>query len=199
MLKVYGRADSSNSAKVYWLLDEIGLESERIDCGGRFGGNDQPAYLAMNPHGKVPTIVDGSLVMWESNAILRYIASQYRAVDLWPESPAGRAAIDKWMDWCATALNPQVIRLRRAIGEGEPVEAFAKPVFAAFTLLERHFADNDYLAGPSFSLADITIGLIIHRWTMLAIDKPDLPNVLACFERLKQRPPYVANIVNALR
>lgn len=200
MIQVYGRSDSSNSAKVYWLLDEIAMAYQRIDRGGQFGGNTDPDYLAMNPHGKVPTIVDGDLVLWESNAILRYLASQYQTEDLWPATAAGRAAIDKWMDWSATALVPALGRLRKAMKAGEDeVKAATPSVFSAFTLLDGQLQHNDYIAGQSFSLADIAAGPAIHRWFLLTMAKPDLHNLTAYFERLRKRPPFVARIAEALK
>src|SRR5690606_8550016 len=148
-----------------------GLESERIECGGKHGGNSEPAYLAINPHGKVPAIIDGDLAVWESNAILRYIAAKYGPVEFWPDSPAGRAAIDKWMDWCSIVLNPQLIRLHEMIVTGGDIAAAAKPVFSSCEVLERHLGQSDHLSGPSFTVADIPGGLIAYRWSILMIDK----------------------------
>ncbi len=199
MLQVYGRSDSSNSAKVYWLLDEIGVDCVRIDCGGKFGGNSDPAYLAMNPHGKVPTVVDGDLVVWESNAVLRYLASQYGPSDFWPQSAGGRAAIDKWMDWSATALVPPLGRLRKAIkAGGDEAKASVPAVFSAFSLLDKHLAGNDYIAGDSFSLADIAAGPAIHRWFLLMIEKPMFPNLNAYHKRLRARKAFASCITEAL-
>lgn len=199
MMKVYGRSDSSNSAKVYWLLDEIGMEYERIDCGGRFGGNDEPAYLAMNPHGKVPTVVDGDLVVWESNAVLRYIASQYRAVELWPDTPSGRATVDKWMDWSATALTPPLTRLRKTMkAGGDGIDAMTATVIGAFAQLDAKLGLTQHMAGNAFTIADIAAGPAVHRWFLLPVDKPDLTNLNAYYERLRARPAFASRIVGAV-
>lgn len=198
-MKIYGRSDSSNSAKVYWLLDEIGMEYERIDCGGRFGGNDEPTYLAMNPHGKVPTVVDGDLVVWESNAVLRYIASQYRTVELWPDTPSERANIDKWMDWSATALNPPLTRLRKTMkAGGDSIDAMAATVIGTFTLLDAQLGRTRHMAGDAFTIADIAAGPAVHRWFLLSIDKPDLANLDAYRQRLLARPAFATRIAEAL-
>ena len=77
MLKIYGRASSANVQKVTWLCTEIGLPYERQDVGGEYGGNDQDWYLKLNPNGRVPTIDDGGYVLWESNAIIRYLAEKH--------------------------------------------------------------------------------------------------------------------------
>ena len=196
MLKVYGRSDSSNSAKVYCLLDEIGQNYEQIDCGGQFGGNDQPAYLAMNPNGKVPTVVDGDLIVWESNAVLRYIATKYKAESVWPEDAAGRATIDRWMDWSATTLTPPLGRMRKAMKAGE--EYSTAPVFAAFKLLDAQLASRDYMAGDTYTLADIAGGASVHRWFLLKIERPDLVNLRAYYKRLLENPAFKSRIVVSL-
>ena len=105
MLKIYGRRTSGNVMKPLWLADELGLEYEQIDIGGPFGGNDQPEYLAINPMGLVPTIDDDGFVMWESNAITRYLAAKYGQGTLWPDDPRARATAYTWMDWKLTAIN----------------------------------------------------------------------------------------------
>ena len=104
MIKVLGRLTSSNVQKVLWTLDEIGLDYERTDLGGAFGGLNEPDYRAMNPNGVIPTVIDGDTVLWESNAIVRYLAARYDDGGLWPTDPAERALTDRWMDWQQTML-----------------------------------------------------------------------------------------------
>ena len=112
MLKVWGRRSSFNVQKVMWLVGELGLEHEHIDAGGSFGGLDTPDFLAMNPHGRVPVIRDGEVTVWESHAVLRYLAARHGAGQFWPDDPAMRAAIDGWMDWSQTALQPDFLSWR---------------------------------------------------------------------------------------
>ena len=106
MLKIWGRANSINVQKVVWCARELGLAFERVDAGGSFGIVDTPAYRALNPNGKVPTIEDGELVLWESNAIVRYLAARHGPGTLWPEPLAARADADRWMDWALVELIP---------------------------------------------------------------------------------------------
>ena len=105
MLKIIGRRTSGNVMKPLWAADELGLEYEQVDVGGKFGGNDTPEYLAMNPMGLVPTLVDGDFTMFESNAITRYIAQKYGQGSLWPDDPHARATADTWMDWKLNVVN----------------------------------------------------------------------------------------------
>jgi glutathione S-transferase len=109
MLKVWGRRSSFNVQKVMWLVGELGLAHEHIDAGGDFGGLDAPAYLAMNPHGRVPVIQDGDATVWESHAILRYLAARHGAGPFWSYDPVARARVDGWMDWSQTALQPDFL------------------------------------------------------------------------------------------
>ena len=99
MLKIWGRTTSSNVQKVLWCCAELGLEYERVDLGGPFGGNQDPEYLALNPNGLVPTVKDGDLVMWESNTICRYLCTTHGGERLYPKDPAARTHIERWMDF----------------------------------------------------------------------------------------------------
>lgn len=109
MLKVWGRRSSFNVQKVMWLIGELGLEHQHIDAGGRSGGLDTSAFLAMNPHGRVPVIQDGDATVWESHAILRYLAARHGAGHFWSGDPAVRAVVDGWMDWSQTSLQQHCI------------------------------------------------------------------------------------------
>ncbi|XHI63329.1 hypothetical protein ABZP12_00439 [Xanthomonas euvesicatoria] len=102
-ITLWGRRNSSNVRKVLWCAEEAGVAYTSIEVGGAFGGNDTPAYRALNPNGVVPTLQDGALVLWESNAIVRYLAAQY-APALYPHSPPERALGDRWMDWTTSTF-----------------------------------------------------------------------------------------------
>ena len=106
MITVHGRATSSNVQIVMWAIGELGLEHERRDVGHVYGGTDTPEYRAMNPNGLVPTIQDGDMVMWESSAILRYLAAQYGDGVFWPDDPTVRGPLDMWAEWMKTAFVP---------------------------------------------------------------------------------------------
>jgi glutathione S-transferase len=99
MLRIWGRLSSINVQKVVWCADELGLPYERTEAGGSFGVVGTPEYLAMNPNGLVPVIDDGGFVLWESNAIVRYLAARHGDGWLWPTDLQLRAEADRWMDW----------------------------------------------------------------------------------------------------
>src|SRR5262249_14445383 len=104
MLKIWGRTTSSNVQKVMWAVGELGLEHERIDAGGKYGGLETAAYGQLNPNRRIPTVEDGDAVVWESNVIVRYLAAKFGAGELWPSDPGARASADQWMDWQQTTL-----------------------------------------------------------------------------------------------
>lgn len=163
MLKVWGRRSSFNVQKVMWLVDELGLAHEHIDAGGKFGGLDAPAFLAMNPHGKVPVIDDGGTVVWESHAILRYLAARHGGTRWWPVDAAQRSLADRWMDWSATTLQPDFLMgvfwaFYRTPEAQRDLPAIRKKLAACashFQLLDRVLADRRYLLGDELTLADI--------------------------------------------
>lgn len=200
MVKIYGRRDSSNCAKVFWALDEFGVGYELIACGGRFGGMDGADYRALNPHGKVPTVVDDGVVVWESNAVLRYLGNRYGSGPIWPSDAAGRAGADKWMDWGATAFVPAMGRIRTALKAEDKAaaEAAFKALTAHAALLDRHVQTNDYLAGPSLTLADIALAPAVHRWFVVPLARPDLPSLAAYRERLAGHEGYNRHVAEAL-
>jgi glutathione S-transferase len=197
MLKLWGRANSSNVMKVIWLLEELGLPYERIDAGGAFGRTNTPEYRAMNPTGLVPTLQDGDFSLWESNAILRCICDAHApGTTLWPQSPKARANIDRWMEFHHTLVRPQGViffGLVRSAPEQRDMAAIAEAAKEAaryWTILDSALAHHAYLAGDALSLADIVWGPNLHRWFFFAIERPEAPHLRAWYERLLQRPAY---------
>lgn len=198
MLKIWGRADSSNVAKVMWTIGELGLPHERVNHGGKFGGNDDPAYRAKNPHGRVPTVQDGDAVLWESNSIVRYLAGRY-GDGMLPADLAARAASEGWMDWCSISFGPRLKSLRDAHNAGENTAALLQEVSAMVSTLETSLAYTDFIAGNSLTVGDIALGGQIHRWVELGIDKPAFPKVVAFRDRLLERPAFVEHVAKPIK
>jgi glutathione S-transferase len=198
MLTIWGRLNSHNVKKVAWLAAEIGVEHVRHDIGGSFGFTD--AYLAMNPNRLIPTIEDGDVVLWESNAILRYLAATY-APALWPEDPAVRAQADKWMDWqfsYADAQRPVFVNLVRTAPEKRDMPAVARAADVCgrqMAILDAALARQPWLSGDTFGIGDIPMGVYAHTWFALDIPRPSLPHVEDWYDRLKARPAYAALVM----
>jgi len=204
-MKIWGRANSINVMKVLWTADECGLKYEREDVGGAFGGNEQKWYLDMNPNGVVPTIDDGGRIIFESNTIVRYLAAKYAAGSLWPNDPGQRSEADRWMDWQNTTINlcmrDVFWGLIRTPPEKRDMAAIDKAAADAGRLwarLDEKLAGKPYVAGQHFTMGDIPVGCFVHRWFALPIERPDLKNVKAWYERLKTRPAYVKYVMPPL-
>lgn len=197
MLTVWGRRSAFNVQKVLWLVDELSLPHQHIDAGGSFGGLDDPAFRAMNPHGRVPVIDDSGVVVWESHSILRYLAARYGAGTLWAEDAAARSLADRWMDWSLATLQRDFMDLfwgfyRTPEPERDPafVQERIDRCARHFRLLDDHLATRAFLAGDHFSMADIPAGTALYRYFEIDVARPDVPHVAAWYARLADRPAY---------
>lgn len=195
MIKLWGRLSSINVQKVAWCLDELGLPYERVEAGGQYGIVDTPEYRAMNPNGLVPTIEIDGFVMWESNAIVRHLAAEHGAGTLWPADRLVRADADRWMDWQNTSGTPalrdafmQLVRTPPGGPDREVVRLSAEKSDRMAAILDERLADRPYLAGESFTVADIACGAQAHRWLHLPIDRSPRPHLEAWYARLRERP-----------
>jgi glutathione S-transferase len=203
MLKVWGRRSSFNLQKVMWLVGELELAHQHIPAGGSFGGLDAPEFRAMNPYGRVPVIDDRGTVVWESHAILRYLAARYGQGRFWSEDAGERSLAERWMDWSQTALQPDFLvgvfwgfyrtpePLRNWPAIHEKVARCARHV----QLLDRRLADRAYLCGDTLTLADIPAGTSLYRYFELEIERPSVPNVEAWYRRLQERPAYSEHVM----
>ncbi|MBS0560967.1 MAG: glutathione S-transferase family protein [Proteobacteria bacterium] len=204
---LWGRSTSSNVMKVLWTLETLKLPYERIDVGGPFGKTDTPEYRAMNPTGLVPTLQEDDFVMWESNAIMRYLctANPLPAATLFPQDPHVRARVDQWMDAQQTNQNrpggvvflglvrtPEKDRDMTAIGRG------VRELGNAYALLEPHLAKHPYIVGDHLTLADIAWGVHVHRWFNMPIERPDMPALRAWYDRLLENPIYREHVARPL-
>lgn len=206
MIELWGRTNSVNVKKVLWLLDELGLPFRRIDAGGVFGVVDTPAFRTLNPNGKVPVLVDGDVVLWESNAILRYLALKTNATALYPEEPAERARVERWLDWVLSTLGPAeramfwgLVRTPPEKRDGAAIEASRAATESCWRILEAHMTGRAHPEAERFTLADIALGAYAHRWyAMPEIARPDLPALRAWYDGLLARPAYAARVAEPL-
>ena len=201
MLRIWGRRTSSNVQKVLWACEELELPYERLDVGGPYGGLDTPAYRAMNPNGLIPTIQDGDFVLWESHAILRYLAASDLGFRLLPQdlSLHERARIDQWMDWAMVALGlslRNLFMILRRPGASIPgpteIATAANQTAPLFAILDQHLRASAYVGGSTFTLADISCGISAHRWFNLSVMRPQLPALEDWYSRLSSRPAFQA-------
>ncbi|MES0880565.1 glutathione S-transferase family protein [Roseibium sp. SCP14] len=202
MLKVLGRANSVNVQKVMWCAAELDLSVERVDIGGAFGGNDTDDYLARNPNGRIPTLLDGDFVLWESNTIVRYLCEKYGASPLFPISLESRSRAGQWMDWYIAELHPpmttlfwQLIRTSPEDRDAVAVDKAIESCSRLWALLDNHLASHSYLLGDELSMADIPVGCSAYRWHCMNFQQPELPALKAWWTRLANRPFYRKHVM----
>ena len=201
MLKVWGRKNSSNVQKTMWAVGELGVAYERIDIGMEFGGNDEPAYRALNPNGLVPAIQDGDFVLWESNSIIRYLAARYGPGKLEPADLRSRAIASQWMDWQISSFQPAFTKVFWGLVRTPPdkrdpaaIKAAKGDSIDAAKILDAALARNAYLAGNSFSMGDIPMGVFIYRFRALLPDRPSLPNLERWYAAIEERSAFQKHV-----
>jgi len=196
MLKIWGRKNSVNVKKALWALEELKLPYERTDAGLQFGVVNTPEYRKLNPNGLVPTIDDNGFILWESHAIVRYLAAKHGAGSLWPTEHRVRADADRWMDWAITfaaALRPVFWNLIRTPAEKRDLKAIEDGTQKAGELaayVDAPLAAHPYIAGDALTMGDIPIGCHLQIWLNLDIARPAVPNLEAWYRRLRTRPAY---------
>ena len=196
MLKILGRITSINARKVLWAADEMGVPYDREDWGMPLRDPKVPEFLALNPNGQVPVIIDGDFVLWESNAILLYLAEFYGQGTLWTEEAYARARMYQWLMWQASELNPPWgyalnALVRNTPGYDDPAkiaDSIARWTIKMVLLEEQLAKGCGLVAGGQFTLADIAIGLSVHRWFSTPFERKSLPAVTDYYARVKARP-----------
>jgi glutathione S-transferase len=196
-LVLWGQQKSINVQKVLWALEELGLKYEHKLVGGSHGGNKEPAYLALNPNGLIPTLVDHGESIWESNAIVRYLFAQYGKAPAHPANAILRARADAWTDWNSSVLwlhvRPLVVQLVRTPEDERDhalIESAHRAATAAAQLLDRELHKRAYLVGDEFTWADIPVGAALQRWYNLPIARPEHKALDDYYARLQKRPGF---------
>jgi len=199
-LTIWGRPNSVNVQKVLWCLAELDLPYSRIDAGMQYGRNTEADYLAMNPNGRVPTLVDGDFVLWESNSIMRYLCMAYGAASpIYPDAPRRRAAVDRWLDWTLSTVQPvdrpvfwALVRTPREKRDMVQIQKDADAEAEVWSVADRALATRSYIEGDAFSIADIALGAYARRWLGVeGIKRPALTHLDRWFARLAERPAFV--------
>jgi glutathione S-transferase len=198
MLRVWGRRNSINVQKVMWLLGELHIEHEYVPAGGPFGGLSDPQFVALNPNRLVPVVQDEHGAVWESHAILRYLAARHGGAQWWPEDPFERSLADRWMDWCQSAWQPAFTggvfwgywRTPEPQRDAEAIARALGECTRLVGLLDRALAVTPFLCGERLGLADIPVGASMYRYFEMPLERPSAPNLEAWYARLRARPAY---------
>ena len=205
MLRIWGRDNSVNVQKALWCCEEMEVPYERVDAGGSFGVVNTQQYRNLNPNGLVPTLEDEGFVLWESNAIVRYLAAKHSAGKLWPEDLKERAEADRWMDWQATAFWPafrplfwNLVRTPPDQRDQAAMEESRLKTAEILAYLDAHLRNRSYIVGDALTMGDIPLGCAIWRWVGLPIGRPELANVQRWFESLATRPAFSKIVMQPL-
>ncbi len=197
MVTIYGRITAWNVRKVLFFLEDAGIPYERLDYGRGFKPTNTPEFLALNPNGMVPVLVDGSTVLWESHTIMRYLAAKNGPESYYPTNLEHRAVADQWLDWKIAHVSPVIRPLffRHFLKVGEytnrEVEEAEAVCATLFTILDGQLGKTGaYVAGPDITIADSSIGMAVHRWLTLPLKRPPLKNVERYYETLSKLPSY---------
>lgn len=204
-MKIWGRENSGNVKKTLWTAEELGLHVDFIHAGGKYGGLNTPDFLKRNPNGKVPLLEDGSLVLWESNVIVRYLAAQYGQKSLWIENPAERALAEMWMDWTSNSVAPHFSNIiqhgLRLPEDKRDANILAQSVAELSTVLkiaDAHLADNEWMSGKNFGIGDIPLGVNLYLWFGLPLTRAPFANIERWYQQLQKRPAYKHRVMTTI-
>jgi glutathione S-transferase len=194
MIRILGRATSGNVQKVLFFLEEIGMKYVREDYGRQFNNTNTDAYRKMNPNMKVPTLVDGDLVAWESNTILRYLAATH-APQLAGATPAEKTQVERWMDWMLASLNAPYLAVfkdakKPEAERGADFAAQSADLVAQLKILDGHIAGKTFFALDRLTLADIALAPVVKRCLEFPIDRPTFPEVTRWIKAIESRPAF---------
>jgi len=205
MLKIMGRDTSSNVQKVLWVCGELGLEYEREDLGGPFGGNDRPEYLAINPNGRVPTIDDDGYILWESNSIVRYLAAKHGGDPLSPSDLQVRGHAERWMDWQIATMSPAMVpvfwglvRTPPEKRDADAIEAARMKLSGLFAIMDAQLSKTQFLASDDFTIADIPLGIAGYRWFVMDMERENYTNLKRWYDALTERKAFQDAVMKPL-
>jgi glutathione S-transferase len=197
MLTLYGRGTSDSVQKALWALGETGRPFEHVPLGGAHGGLDDPHYAALNPHRRVPTLRDGEVVVWESDAIIRYLAARYSSGTLWPADPVDRSRADQWMAWSLAHLYGDsnllfwlTVRTPVEAQDADRIARIRERVTARYRALDQHLSKNEYVAGEHFTMGDIPAGATLYRYFSMPIERKTFSSLERWYGLLQARAPY---------
>lgn len=201
-LRVWGRRSAFNVQKVLWALGELGIQHEIVATGGDAGGKDDPVFRRLSPAGRVPAMQDGDVSLWESHAILRYLAERHGSDRFWPRDPVRRAPLEAWIEWSQTELQPAFMGVFWNYWR-TPAERRHWPTIwrmharciEAMSLLDTLLAERPFIGGDAFSLADIPAGCVLYRYHMMDLERPRLHHVEALYARLSDRAAYRSHVM----
>ena len=197
MLEVWGRKNANQVIQVLWTLSELGINYKRYSIGTETGDLETEEYKSLNPNSKIPTIRDNGFVLWESHAVIRYLAKQYGLGSLYPDDPQKAALSDQWVTWSTDSFMGtffpvfwQLVRTEETDRDYEKIAEMAKKSSEILEVLNAHLINNHFVAGDEFTFGDIPLGVLIHKYFVLDIERPSLTGIEAWYKKLSERPAF---------
>jgi glutathione S-transferase len=197
MLELWGRKNANQVIQVLWALSELGVEYKRHSIGTKAGDLETKEYKSLNPNSKIPTIRDNGFVLWESHAVIRYLARQYGLGTLCPEDHQKAAISDQWMTWSTDSFMGtffpvfwQLVRTEEKDRDYAKIAEMAQQSAGILKVLDDHLVSNNFVAGDQFTFGDIPLGVLLHKYFVLDIKRPQLTGIEAWYEKLKERPAF---------
>ena len=204
-LKIWGRVNSVNVRKVVWAAEELGLAYAHENAGGSFGVVDGAQYRALNPNGRIPVLEDGEVVLWESNAIVRYLARRYGQAGFAAAGEARWAAADKWMDWASISFGTpyrnlfwNMVRTAPEDRKESEIREGIDHCTGLMGVADAALAKAPYLSGDALGIGDIPLGCIAYGWFEMPIKRPSLPHLEDWYRRLQARPAFRKGVMTGL-
>ena len=203
-IKIWGRKSSVNVQLVLWALDELGLDFDRIDAGFIYGVVDSADFCRMNPNGLVPVLIDGdSEPIFESAAILRYLADRYGDPNFWPQNAVARAQVDKWAEWAKWNVGHAfivnvfygLVRTPADKVDHDAINAAIDDLEKVLALADTKLATSTYIASSQFTLADMTLGYCLYRYYDIDAVRAQLPNLRRYYDLLTARPAFQRHVM----
>lgn len=198
MLEVWGRPDSINVMKVLWMCAEAGARPTHYSTHPHQRA-DQASGL--NPNERIPVINDDGFVLWESNAIVRYVAYKYGLGSLYPTDLRARAEAEQWMDWQQTTVAPPLaypwhalVRNRGASPDATMLDRSRRELDRVFAILDRHLEEQAFVLGAAFTMADVPLGVTAWRWSALPLERGAFPRVDRWLATLAEREAFQAHV-----
>jgi len=196
MLKIWGGRSVANVQKVLWCVSELGIPFEHFDEGAAMASPPRErAYLGSKQPYAVPVIDDDGVILWEGNAIVRYLAEKHARGTLWPVDPVRRADADRWMDYQLSTVRVHIHPLMREEVDAKAVAFHSRALTECMQPVEAILAAQPYLAGETFTMGDIPVGIVTYRWFILNIERPPMPATEAWYERLRARPAFIRSVI----
>lgn len=200
-LIIWGRGNSINVQKVLWTCEDLSIPFRSIDAGMEFGVNKTPEYLAINPNGLVPSIDDAGHLLWESQAVMRYLVrkskTQANKDSLYPADPLAASMVDQWLEWNSTTVWPAMrplfwgwVRLKENERDPIALEQNRLQMIKNFEMLNQRLKITKFVAGDYFTLADIPLALIAYRWFNIPIERTDFEHINRWYLEVCNRPGF---------